>query len=108
MRAFRNLLLQLLVLVAPAAGFVATSPLRAISPPRAAASMGPAKDGPFTPIVLAAKVVLGEQNLLKLRGKGIALHSQEINKFCEECTLTLQPSNVSAIPEIHACPEVHP
>merc|ERR1711935_160348 len=47
-------------------------------------SMGPAKDGPFTPAVLLAKVVLGEPQLLKLRGKAISIHSQEIKKFCAD------------------------
>ena len=46
--------------------------------------MGAAKDGPFTPIVRAARLVLGDKNLSKLRGKGIALHSQQINGFCDE------------------------
>lgn len=46
--------------------------------------MGPAKDGPFTPLVLAAKVVLGNQRLLKYRGKVISYHSQYIKEFCVE------------------------
>merc|ERR1712137_1070615 len=50
--------------------------------------MGPAKDGPFTPAVLAAKVILGEKQLLKLRGKAISYHSQYINEFCSECNAT--------------------
>ena len=47
--------------------------------------MGPAKDGPFTPLVLLAKVVLGEPRLLKLRGKAISYHSQAIKEFCADC-----------------------
>ena len=46
--------------------------------------MGPAKDGPFTPAVRAARLVLGDQLLLKLRGKAISYHSQYINEFCAE------------------------
>jgi hypothetical protein len=49
-----------------------------------AVTMGPAKDGPFTPAVRAARLVLGDQQLLKLRGKLISYHSQAINQFCDE------------------------
>lgn len=42
-----------------------------------------AKFGPFTPAVLVTKVVLGEKRFNKIRGKGIALHSQAITAFCE-------------------------
>ena len=48
------------------------------------ATMGPAKDGPFTPAVRLARLVLGDQRLLKLRGKAISYHSQFINEFCTE------------------------
>ncbi|KAL1519332.1 hypothetical protein AB1Y20_022858 [Prymnesium parvum] len=41
-----------------------------------------AQDGPFTPIVLAAKVVLGDKLLNKIRGKAISYHSQFISEFC--------------------------
>lgn len=43
-----------------------------------------APDGPFTPIVLAGKVVLGEKLFNKIRGKGIAIHSEIITDFCED------------------------
>lgn len=42
-----------------------------------------AKLGPFTPAVVAAKVVLGDKSLNKLRGKAIKYHSQAITKYCE-------------------------
>lgn len=42
-----------------------------------------AKFGPFTPAVVATRLVIGEKNLNKIRGKGIALHSQAITAFCE-------------------------
>lgn len=42
-----------------------------------------AKFGPFTPAVLLTKVVLGDKQLNKIRGKAIALHSQAITAFCE-------------------------
>ena len=41
------------------------------------------KFGPFTPAVIATKLVIGEKNLNRVRGKGIALHSQAITAFCE-------------------------
>merc|ERR1719231_895026 len=59
------------------------TPLPAVAA-RSAVSMGPAKDGPFTPAVRAARLILGDQQLLKLRGKAISYHSQYINQFCEE------------------------
>ena len=84
--AMVRVLAFLFAILASAHGFVVQAPLRSAVAPRAASTtMGPAKDGPFTPIVLAAKVVLGEPTLLKLRGKAISIHSQEINKFCAEC-----------------------
>lgn len=42
-----------------------------------------AKIGPFTPAVVAAKLVLGDKSLNKVRGKAIKYHSQAITKFCE-------------------------
>ena len=47
-------------------------------------SMGKnAKFGPFTPAVLAAKLILGEKQLNKIRGKSIKLHSQAIAEYCK-------------------------
>jgi hypothetical protein len=40
------------------------------------------KFGIFSPAVYAAKFVLGEAKLNKLRGKAIALHSQAITEWC--------------------------
>lgn len=34
------------------------------------------KFGPFTPVVVAARLVIGEKSFNRIRGKGIALHSQ--------------------------------
>lgn len=42
-----------------------------------------APEGPFTPIVLAGKVVLGEKTFNKVRGKAIQIHSTIITEFCE-------------------------
>ena len=41
-----------------------------------------AKFGIFSPAVYGAKIVLGNEKLNKLRGKGISLHSQTIGDFC--------------------------
>ena len=83
-RTMRTLLA--LMMLGMAHGFVAHAPAcSANSARRCATSMGPAKDGPFTPAVLAAKVVFGEKFVLKWRGKAISYHSQYINEFCSEC-----------------------
>ena len=37
--------------------------------------MGPAEEGPFTPLCLAGKVVLGQTTFNKYRGKIISYHS---------------------------------
>ena len=84
-----SLFFALAAIVAPASAFVVQAPAHAAVRPaaaRAAPAMGPAKDGPFTPAVLFAKVVLGEPTLLKVRGKAISYHSQYINEFCKDCT----------------------
>lgn len=41
-----------------------------------------AKFGPFTPAVVATRLIVGEKNLNKFRGKAIAAHSQVISTFC--------------------------
>jgi hypothetical protein len=41
-----------------------------------------APEGPFTPIVLFGKQLLGEKLFNKIRGKGISIHSQVIGYFC--------------------------
>merc|ERR1712146_204478 len=47
-------------------------------------SMGKnAKDGLFTPMVLAAKNVMGDKDLNQLRGKVIGMHSDVIAKFVD-------------------------
>ena len=61
------LLLALVALVSGTSAFSAPGMLGAPATTRASTlTMGPAKDGPFTPIVLAAKVVLGEPRLQKV------------------------------------------
>jgi len=40
-----------------------------------------AKFGIFSPAVYAAKIVLGQDRLNKIRGKAISLHSQQITDF---------------------------
>ena len=41
------------------------------------------KFGIFSPAVYGAKIVLGDKELKKVRGKGISLHSQAIGDFCK-------------------------
>lgn len=61
-------------------------PRRSSSPAAAGVSnmrMGKmAKFGVFSPVVYAAKIVLGQEKLNKIRGKAISLHSQAIGDFC--------------------------
>lgn len=52
--------------------------------------------GPFTPLLKLTRLVIGDKPLNKLRGKGIALHSQvrsvavsELFFGCTPCTLFL-------------------
>ena len=42
-----------------------------------------AKFGIFSPAVYGSKIVLGQDKLNKIRGKGISLHSQAIGEFCQ-------------------------
>lgn len=42
-----------------------------------------AQFGIFSPAVYAAKIVLGQDRLNKIRGKAISLHSQQISDFAE-------------------------
>jgi len=39
-------------------------------------------NGPFTPLVVALRSVVGEKKFNQIRGKGITLHSQVIGEFC--------------------------
>merc|ERR1719421_284483 len=72
-------------LASPVSAFMVATPLASRSTARSCTTtMGPAKDGPFTPAVRAARLVLGDQTLLKLRGKAIGYHSQIINQFCAD------------------------
>ena len=56
---------------------------RPVNTGRSQLTMGSqAKFGIFSPAVYAAKVVLGQDKLNKIRGKAISLHSQYIGDFC--------------------------
>lgn len=44
----------------------------------------PFADGIFAPAVRIARQILGKKTLNKVRGKGIALHSQVITSFCKQ------------------------
>eukprot|EP00961_Rhodomonas_salina_P006387 86413-Rhodomonas_salina.5 len=58
--------------------------LRGVTQAHTVTMMGKqAKDGPFTPIVKAARTVLGDSTLTKVRGDVIAKHSQVIKAFCD-------------------------
>ena len=74
----RSLLLAVLVvLAAPVAALLpaAGRSLSATHPAAVSVRMGPAEDGPFTPLCLAGKVVLGQTTFNKYRGKIISIHS---------------------------------
>ena len=78
----RSLLLAVLVVLAapvaallPAAGRSLSATLSATRPAAVSVRMGPAEDGPFTPLCLAGKVVLGQTTFNKYRGKIISIHS---------------------------------
>lgn len=43
----------------------------------------PHKEGIFSPVVLAAKNILGDEKLNKIRAKGISLHSDVISSFVD-------------------------
>ena len=42
-------------------------------------------NGPFTPLVIALRSVVGEKKFNQIRGKGITLHSQ-VCTFCHACS----------------------
>jgi len=82
------MLRQILVLGAIIGSSLAFSPaavpgLRAARGTPMAITMGTAKDGPFTPIVKAARTVLGQGTFTKVRGDVIGYHSKVITAFCE-------------------------
>ena len=86
----RSLLCSLLLLLAASVGALVAPARLPVScgcrSPRASTpTMGNnAPDGPFTPVCLAGKVVLGEKTFNKYRGKIISFHSQFIKEFCED------------------------
>ncbi|EEC49406.1 predicted protein [Phaeodactylum tricornutum CCAP 1055/1] len=106
MKSFQSILVTFALLIATAAAFrvaggatggssfvlsrrtsIAVAPQSSTT--RAAAGVSnmrmgsQAKFGVFSPAVYAAKVVLGQDKLNKIRGKAISLHSQYIGEFCE-------------------------
>jgi len=78
--------LVLLCLMCLASAFLkpATIHSRASSTRKTELNMGGkmSKFGIFSPAVYAAKAILGEAKLNKLRGKAISLHSQAITEWC--------------------------
>ncbi|KAL3761837.1 hypothetical protein ACHAW5_001945 [Stephanodiscus triporus] len=61
---------------------VAPKPANAVAAPKTKAG-NPHKEGVFSPIVIAAGAVLGDEQLNKIRGKVIALHSDLIKSFVD-------------------------
>ena len=80
-------------MVAPAAARPASA-IRA-----APATMGPAKDGPFTPLVQLGRVVLGDQNLKKYRGKIISC----ARRRSDQTNLVLACEGIASSAALHAC-----
>ena len=70
------------------------------------ATMGAAKDGPFTPAVQFARVVLGDKQLLKLRGKAISCASDAIEP--EPCARGDCTDSVCARPRVIKRGELRP
>ncbi|KAG8465300.1 hypothetical protein KFE25_002607 [Diacronema lutheri] len=58
-------------------------PARPLAPASAVRMGNDAPTGPFTPVVLLGKRVLGDKVFNKVRGKLISYHSQIIGYFCE-------------------------
>merc|ERR1719247_1970682 len=82
-----RLLLSALVLLVgstPGAALIATPGCRLPGRAPSQVRMGPAQDGPFTPVCLAGKVVLGQTTFNKYRGKIISYHSGIIGDFCDD------------------------
>lgn len=65
----------------PVAPSVATTPMTTPAPPKVKKGGNPHKEGVFSPIVIAAGTILGEEQLNKIRGKVIGLHSDLIKSF---------------------------
>ena len=75
-------------MVSPAAARPASA-VRAVP-----ATMGPAKDGPFTPLVQLGRVVLGDKLLSKIRGKGISCARRT---RCDQTGLGLARARAAAV-----------
>ena len=66
----------------PVAPSVVATPMTTSAPPKVIKKGGnPHKEGVFSPIVIAAGTILGEEQLNKIRGKVIGLHSDLIKSF---------------------------
>lgn len=77
----QTLLLALLVASVRAFTVPATAPLRTSRV--SSVTMGPAKDGPFTPLVKLTKNIMGKEKFLPFRAKVIAEHTKVIQAFVE-------------------------
>eukprot|EP00978_Attheya_sp_CCMP212_P037565 scaffold178595_cov35-Attheya_sp.AAC.1 len=58
-------------------------PIKKTLPKKKVGAAASHKDGIFSPVVSAAKAVLGDQELNKIRAKAISLHSDVIKSFVE-------------------------
>jgi hypothetical protein len=63
--------------------FTAAAPKAQKKPVAAAAKGGHSAKGPFAPLVLLTKEVLGDEELNKIRAKAISIHSDVIGKFVD-------------------------
>eukprot|EP00775_Hariotina_reticulata_P011498 gene11498-11641_t len=62
-----------------------TGAAAAAAPKRQVVRMGnKATGGPFSPLVVVVRNVVGDKEFNKLRGKAISLHSQIIKDFCKQ------------------------
>uniref|UniRef100_A0A7R9VE86 Uncharacterized protein n=1 Tax=Chlamydomonas euryale TaxID=1486919 RepID=A0A7R9VE86_9CHLO len=70
---------------APAAVTVRPQGVSSGAPRRAATTMmgNKGSGGPFAPLVVVTRNIVGEKDFNKLRGKAISLHSQVIKEFCK-------------------------
>ena len=75
----------------PSSSVVDNTTTTAVAPkkPKKAGGGNPHKEGVFSPIVVAAGVILGEEQLNKIRGQAIALHSDLIKSFVDTSDSTL-------------------
>ncbi|KIY97161.1 Protein PROTON GRADIENT REGULATION 5 Flags: Precursor [Monoraphidium neglectum] len=61
------------------------APVRSTAPKREVVRLGnKGAGGPFAPLVVVVRNIVGEKEFNKLRGKAISVHSQVIKDFCKQ------------------------